>query len=99
MRLLKTPLFQLGGVLVAVMITEFSFLHREIKGLHGDIKGLHGDIKGLHGDIKGLRGDIKSAGANLEAILDADRKEAAVDHRQMQATLHEILKAQSRSWL
>ena len=55
---------------------------------------LHGEIKDIRGDIKDLRGDIMS----VEAKLEADRKEACLDRRQMQATLNEILKTQRRSW-
>ena len=59
---------------------------------------MYAGASSLHGEIKGLHGDIKSAEAKLEATLKADRKEAAVDRRQMQATLNEILKTQRRSW-
>ena len=49
-------------------------------------------VSGIYYGASFLHGEIKSAEAKLEAKLEADRKEAAVDHHQMQATLNEILK-------
>ncbi|KAL4539746.1 hypothetical protein Ndes2437B_g01901 [Nannochloris sp. 'desiccata'] len=98
-RFTEDGIINLAGQLVKNPLFQFGGVL--VSSIYYGASFLHGEIKSAEAK---LEAKLESTEAKLEAKLEADRKEAAVDRRQMQATLNEILKeigslkVQRRSW-